>query len=83
MLGKSKRLPKVLRKIMYGMTGHEMDLELRRERGSRDMEEKSFEGERPDRLCGGGYWIGGKIHEERFNFEGKKPERCARWRGNH
>jgi hypothetical protein len=28
LLGKSKRLPKVLREIMYGMTVHEMDLEL-------------------------------------------------------
>jgi hypothetical protein len=35
-LGKSKRLPKVLKEIMYGMTVHEMDLELRRERGSLD-----------------------------------------------
>ena len=37
LLGKSKRLPKVLREIMYGMTIHEMDLELRRERGSLDQ----------------------------------------------
>jgi hypothetical protein len=36
LLGKSKRLPKVLREIMYGMTVHEMDLELRREKGSLD-----------------------------------------------
>jgi hypothetical protein len=36
LLGKSKRLPKVLREILYGMTVHEMDLELRRERGSLD-----------------------------------------------
>jgi len=36
LLGKSKRLPKVLREIMYGMTIHEMDLELRKERGSLD-----------------------------------------------
>jgi len=36
LLGKSKRLPKVLREIMYGMTVHEMDLELRRERGDLD-----------------------------------------------
>ena len=36
LLGKSKRLSKVLREIMYGMTVHEMDLELRRERGSLD-----------------------------------------------
>jgi len=35
-LGKSKHLPKVLKEIMYGMTVHEMDLELRRERGSLD-----------------------------------------------
>jgi hypothetical protein len=35
-LGKSKRLPKVLREVIYGMTVHEMDLELRRERGSLD-----------------------------------------------
>lgn len=33
-LGKSKRLPKVLREILYGMTVHEMDLELRKERGN-------------------------------------------------
>jgi hypothetical protein len=32
-LRKSKRLPKVLREILYGMTVHEMNLELRRERG--------------------------------------------------
>jgi hypothetical protein len=36
LLEKSKRLPKVLREIMYGMTVHEMDLELRRERGDLD-----------------------------------------------
>jgi len=36
LLGKSKRLPKVLREVMYGMTVHEMDLELRREKGSLD-----------------------------------------------
>jgi len=36
LLGKSKRLPKVLREILYGMTVHEMDLELRKERGSLD-----------------------------------------------
>jgi hypothetical protein len=29
-----KRSPKVLREIMYGMTVHEMDLELRKGRGS-------------------------------------------------
>jgi len=28
--------PKILREILYGMTVHEMDLELRRERGSLD-----------------------------------------------
>ena len=31
-----KRSPKILREILYGMTVHEMDLELRRERGSLD-----------------------------------------------
>ena len=36
LLGKLKHLPKVLREIMYGMTVHEMDLELRKERGSLD-----------------------------------------------
>jgi hypothetical protein len=36
LLGKAKRLPKVLREVMYGMTVHEMDVELRRERGSLD-----------------------------------------------
>ena len=36
LLGKSKCLPKALREVMYGMTIHEMDLELRRERGSLD-----------------------------------------------
>ena len=36
LLGKSKRLSKVLREILYGMTVHEMDLELRKERGSLD-----------------------------------------------
>jgi len=35
-LGKAKRLPKVLREIIYGMTVHEMDLELKKERGSLD-----------------------------------------------
>ena len=34
--GKSKRLPKVLREILYGMTVHEMDLELRKGRGNLD-----------------------------------------------
>ena len=36
LLGKSKRLPKVLREIMYGITVHEMDLELKKERGNLD-----------------------------------------------
>jgi hypothetical protein len=36
LLGKSKRLPKALREILYGMTVHEMNLELRKERGSLD-----------------------------------------------
>ena len=36
LLGKSKRPRKVLREIIYGMTIHEMDLELRREKGSLD-----------------------------------------------
>jgi len=31
-----KGLPKVLREILYGMTIHEMDLELRKERGGLD-----------------------------------------------
>jgi hypothetical protein len=31
-----KGLPRILREILYGMTVHEMDLELRRERGSLD-----------------------------------------------
>jgi len=33
---KSKGLLKVLREILYGMTVHEMDLELRKERGNLD-----------------------------------------------
>ena len=33
---KSKRLPKVIREVIYGMTVHEMDLELRREKGDLD-----------------------------------------------
>jgi hypothetical protein len=33
---KFKGLPKILREILYGMTIHEMDLELKRERGSLD-----------------------------------------------
>src|SRR4030066_1226599 len=36
LLGKSRRLPKVLRDILYGMTAHEMDLELKKERGNLD-----------------------------------------------
>ena len=31
-----KRLPRTLREILYGMTIHEMDLELKKERGSLD-----------------------------------------------
>src|SRR4030066_1360944 len=31
-----KGLPKILREILYGMTVHEMDLELKKERGSLD-----------------------------------------------
>jgi len=31
-----KRVPRILREILYGMTAHEMDLELRKERGSLD-----------------------------------------------
>ena len=37
LLAKSKRLPKVLREILYGMTVHEMDLELKKERGNLDQ----------------------------------------------
>jgi hypothetical protein len=33
---KLKGLPKILREILYGMTIHEMDLELKKERGSLD-----------------------------------------------
>jgi hypothetical protein len=33
---KLKGLPRTFREILYGMTVHEMDLELRRERGSLD-----------------------------------------------
>ena len=36
LLGKLKRFQKVLREILYGMTAHEMDLELRKERGNLD-----------------------------------------------
>jgi hypothetical protein len=31
-----KGLPRILKEILYGMTVHEMDLELRKERGSLD-----------------------------------------------
>ncbi len=31
-----KGFPRILREILYGMTVHEMDLELRKERGSLD-----------------------------------------------
>jgi len=31
-----RSLPRVLREILYGMTVHEMDLELRKERGNLD-----------------------------------------------
>ena len=31
-----KGLPKILREILYGMTAHEMDLELKKERGHLD-----------------------------------------------
>ena len=34
LLGKSKCLPKALREILYGLTVHEMDLELKKERGN-------------------------------------------------
>ena len=33
---KFNRLPKILREVLYGMTAHEMDLELKKERGSLD-----------------------------------------------
>jgi len=33
LLEKSKRLPKFLREVMYGLTIHELDLELKKERG--------------------------------------------------
>jgi hypothetical protein len=36
LMDRLKRSPKILREILYGMTVHEMDLELRRERGSLD-----------------------------------------------
>jgi hypothetical protein len=31
-----KRLPKIIREIMYGMTVHEMDLEMKKEKGYLD-----------------------------------------------
>jgi hypothetical protein len=34
LLQKSKRLPTVLKEVMYGMTIHEMDLELKKEKGN-------------------------------------------------
>ena len=36
LIRRSKGLLKVLREILYGMTAHEMDLELKKERGSLD-----------------------------------------------
>lgn len=36
MLGKLKSYPGVFREILYGMTVHEIDLELKRERGNLD-----------------------------------------------
>jgi hypothetical protein len=36
LLERAKSCAKVLREIMYGMTVHEMDLELKKERGSLD-----------------------------------------------
>jgi hypothetical protein len=35
-ISRFKSLPEILREVMYGMTVHEMDLELRKERGSLD-----------------------------------------------
>jgi hypothetical protein len=35
-VSKLKGLPRALREILYGMTVHEMDLELKKERGSLD-----------------------------------------------
>jgi len=35
-ISKFKGLPKISREILYGMTVHEMDLELKKERGSLD-----------------------------------------------
>jgi len=36
LVGSFKGLPRILREILYGMTAHEMDLELRREKGNLD-----------------------------------------------
>jgi hypothetical protein len=36
LLEKSKHIPRVLREVIYGMTIHEMDLELKKERGNLD-----------------------------------------------
>ena len=36
LIARFKTCPKTLREIMYGMTIHEMDIELRKERGSLD-----------------------------------------------
>jgi hypothetical protein len=36
LVGSLKVLPRILREILYGMTVHEMDIELRKERGSLD-----------------------------------------------
>ena len=35
-IARLKGFPTILREILYGMTAHEMDLELRRERGNLD-----------------------------------------------
>ena len=35
-IARLKGFPAILREILYGMTAHEMDLELRRERGNLD-----------------------------------------------
>ncbi|MEW6266574.1 MAG: hypothetical protein AB1641_26180 [Thermodesulfobacteriota bacterium] len=36
LLGQAKGLPKVLREFMYGLTVHELNLELKKERGKLD-----------------------------------------------
>jgi hypothetical protein len=36
-ISKFKGLPKISREILYGMTVHEMDVELKKERGSLDQ----------------------------------------------